>query len=155
MAFSSVVLIKQTPDLNAIRVDKSSGKALLGDQLVMSSADAIAVEAALQLREAHGGEVTVVTAGPASARDVLQRALAMGADRGIHVTQDVSRVDTLATARVLADAVKSLTIDLLLMTFLHPALAMMSRIICVASSPVLAKWTCPPRFSTLAASCSR
>jgi electron transfer flavoprotein beta subunit len=113
MAFSSVVLIKQTPDLNAIRVDKSSGKALLGDQLVMSSADAIAVEAALQLKEAHGGEVTVVTAGPASARDVLQRALAMGADRGIHVTQDVSGVDTLATARVLAEAVKSLSIDLL------------------------------------------
>ena len=59
MAYSMVVLVKQTPDLNAVRVDKASGKPLLGDQLVMSSADAIAVEAALQLKEAHGGEITV------------------------------------------------------------------------------------------------
>lgn len=114
MAFSIVVLVKQTPDLNAIRVDKSTGKPLLGDQLVMSSADAIAVEAALQLKEAHGGEVTVVTAGPASARDVLQRALAMGADRGIHVQADgVNGLDTLATAHLLADAVRGTTFDLL------------------------------------------
>jgi len=114
MAFSIVVLVKQTPDLNAIRVDKSTGKALLGDQLVMSSADAIAVEAALQLKEAHGGEVAVVTAGPASARDVVQRSLAMGADRGIHVQCDsIGELDTLATARLLSDAVRGFSFDLL------------------------------------------
>jgi electron transfer flavoprotein beta subunit len=114
MAFSIVVLVKQTPDLNAVRVDKSTGKALLGDQLVMSSADAIAVEAALQLKEAHGGELTVVTAGPASSRDVLQRALAMGADRGLQVQSDgASSLDTLATAHLLADAIRGISFDLL------------------------------------------
>lgn len=114
MAFSIVVLVKQTPDLNAIRVDKSTGKPLLGDQLVMSSADAIAVEAALQLKEAHGGEVTIVSAGSASVRDVITRALAMGADRGIHVQVDgMSAIDTLGTARILADSVRDLGFDLL------------------------------------------
>lgn len=115
MAFSIVVLLKQTPDLNAIRVEKATGKPLLGDQLVMSSADAIAVEAALQLKEAHGGEVTIVSAGPASVRDVITRALAMGADRGIHLQVDgVSKIDTLGTARLLADSVRDLGFDLLL-----------------------------------------
>ncbi|CAN5373595.1 electron transfer flavoprotein subunit beta/FixA family protein [soil metagenome] len=115
MAFSIVVLVKQTPDLNAIRVDKATGKPLLGDQLVISSADAIAVEAALQLKEAHAGEVTIVSAGPASVRDVITRALAMGADRGIHLQVDgMSKIDTLGTARLLAESVRDLGLDLLL-----------------------------------------
>ena len=104
MAYSIAVLVKQTPDLNAVRVDKASGKPLLGDQLVMSSADAIAVEAALQLKEAHGGEITVVSAGPPSVKDVLQRALAMGADRGVLIPVDApNALDTLAMAKVIAD----------------------------------------------------
>jgi electron transfer flavoprotein beta subunit len=115
MAFSIVVLVKQTPDLNAIRVDKATGKPLLGDQLVMSSADAIAVEAALQIKETHGGEVTIISAGPASVRDVITRALAMGADRGIHLSvESVSKIDTLGTAQLLADVVRDLRFDLML-----------------------------------------
>jgi electron transfer flavoprotein beta subunit len=115
MAYSMVVLVKQTPDLNAVRVDKASGKPLLGDQLVMSSADAIAVEAALQLKEAYGGEITVVSAGPASVKDVLQRALAMGADRGLLIPVDApNKLDTLAIANVISEALKEMTFDLLL-----------------------------------------
>ena len=115
MAYDIVVLVNQTPDMNAVRVDKSSGKALLGDQLVMGAADAIAVEAALQLKEAHGGAVTVVAAGPAAVKDVIQRALAMGADRGVHV--DVAapnELDTLAMARVLAGALARRAADIIL-----------------------------------------
>ena len=115
MAYDIVVLVNQTPDMNAVRVDKSSGKALLGDQLVMGAADAIAVEAALQLKEAHGGAVTVVAAGPAAVKDVIQRALAMGADRGVHV--DVAapnELDTLAMARVLAGALAGRAADIIL-----------------------------------------
>jgi electron transfer flavoprotein beta subunit len=115
MAYNMIVFVNQTPDMNAVRVDRSSGKALLGDQLVMGAADAIAVEAALQLKEAHGGDVTVVAAGPASVKDVLQRALAMGADRGVHVElAGPNEIDSLAMARVLADAVKDRAADILI-----------------------------------------
>jgi electron transfer flavoprotein beta subunit len=115
MAFSIVVLVKQTPDLNAVRVDKSSGKPLLGDQLVLSSTDANAVEAALQLKEAHGGEITIVTAGPASVKDVVQRTLAMGADKGIIIPIDnVNQIDTLSLARAIAPVVQGIGFDLIL-----------------------------------------
>ncbi len=115
MAYSIIVLVKQVPDLNAVRVDKASGRPLLGDQLVLGSADAIAVEAALQLKETHGGEVTVVSAGPASVKDVLQRALAMGADKALHIPVDrPNALDTLAMARMLASALADATFDIVL-----------------------------------------
>lgn len=115
MAYSIVVLVKQVPDLNAVRVDKASGKPLLGDQLVLGAADAIAVEAALQLKEAHGGEVTVVSAGPPSVKDALQRALAMGADRALLAPIDqANALDTLALSRTLAGVLSGLTFDILI-----------------------------------------
>jgi electron transfer flavoprotein beta subunit len=115
MALSIVVLIKQVPDMNAVRVDKTSGKPLLGDQLVLGSADAIAVEAALQLKESQGGDVTVVSAGPASTRDALQRALAMGADRALHVPlESQNGADTFAVANVIAKAIGDLQADVIL-----------------------------------------
>ena len=54
----------------------------------MNEPDAYALEEALRLREKHGGEVVVCTAGPARARQVLREALARGADRAIHVEDD-------------------------------------------------------------------
>ena len=109
------VLIKQVPDMNAIRIDRATGQIVPSAQLVMSSYDEYAVEAALQLREAHGGEVIAVTAGPASARDVITRALAMGADRGIHLElADPNATDTLGIAMLLADAIRPLTCDLVI-----------------------------------------
>ena len=115
MAYSIVVLVKQVPDLNAVRVDKASGKPILGDQLVLGAADAIAVEAALRLKESEGGEVTVVSAGPPSVKDALQRALAMGADRALLVPVDQpNAIDTLAISRILVEALADLTFDILL-----------------------------------------
>src|SRR2546423_1309045 len=71
--------------------------------------------AALRLREQRGGEVIAITAGPASARDAITRALAMGADRGIHLElADVNATDTLGMARLLADAVRPLACDVVL-----------------------------------------
>ncbi|MDQ3695518.1 MAG: electron transfer flavoprotein subunit beta/FixA family protein [Chloroflexota bacterium] len=110
-----LVLVKQVPDVNAVKIDRSSGKPILGGQQVVSSYDAHAIEAALQLRDQFGGEVVVVTAGPASAKDAISRALAMGADRGIQITLDIANaVDSLATARLLADAVRESGFDLIL-----------------------------------------
>jgi electron transfer flavoprotein beta subunit len=109
------VLIKQVPDMNAIRIDRASGRIVLSAQLVMSSYDEFAVEAALRLKESLGGEVVAVSAGPVSAKDVLTRALAMGADRAIHVqVADVNAADTLALAHLLRDAVAPLGCDLIL-----------------------------------------
>lgn len=109
------VLIKQTPDMNAVRIDAATGKIAPGVQLRISSYDEYAIEAALRLRERCGGEVIAVTAGPGSARDAITRALAMGADRGIHLElDDVNATDTLGLAKLLADAVRPLRCDVVL-----------------------------------------
>jgi electron transfer flavoprotein beta subunit len=114
-ALTIAVLVKQVPDMNAIRIDRARGAIVPSPQLVMSSYDQYAVEAALRLREALGGEVIAVTAGPSSARDVVTRALTMGADRGIHLElPDVNAGDTLAIAGVLADALRPLGCDLVI-----------------------------------------
>ena len=109
------VLIKQVPDMNAIRVDRANGRIVPSAQLVMSSYDEYAVEAALRLKESFDGEVIAVAAGPATVRDVITRALAMGADRGIHLEfEDVNAADTLGIASVLSDALRSLECSLVI-----------------------------------------
>jgi electron transfer flavoprotein beta subunit len=101
------VLVKQVPDMNAVRIERTTGKIQLSPQLKISSYDEYAIEAALRLKERFGGEAIVVTAGPASARDAVTRALAMGADRGIHVElPEVNATDTLGIAQLLAGAVR-------------------------------------------------
>jgi electron transfer flavoprotein beta subunit len=112
---TTAVLIKQVPDMNAVRIDQSTGRIVPSAQLVMSSYDEYAVEAALRIKETFGGEVIAVTAGPPSARDVITRALAMGSDRGFHIEMsDLNDTDTLGLAMHLADAVRPLTCDLVI-----------------------------------------
>ncbi len=109
------VLIKQVPDMNAIRIDRATGGIVPSAQHVMSSYDEYAVEAALRLKESFGGEVIAVAAGPAQVRDVITRALAMGADRGIHLElEDVNATDTLGMASILVDALRPLTCSLVI-----------------------------------------
>ncbi len=109
------VLIKQVADMNAVKIDRGSGKPIMSGQQVVSSYDTYAIEEALQLKERLGGEVVVVSAGPASVKDVIARALAMGADRGVQIeVPAISDLDTLAVARLLADAVKEINVDLVL-----------------------------------------
>src|SRR5947207_4498193 len=83
----------------------------------MNEPDAYALEEALRLREKHGGEVVVCTAGPARAAQVLREALARGADRAIHVEDDrlgSMNTDSFMVAGSLADAVRDEKFDLLL-----------------------------------------
>jgi electron transfer flavoprotein beta subunit len=109
------VLIKQVPDMNAIRIDRANGRIVPSAQLGMSSYDEYAVEAALRLKESFDGEVIAVAAGPAQVRDVITRALAMGADRGIHLElEDVNATDTLGMASILSDALRSLPCSLII-----------------------------------------
>src|SRR5680860_163116 len=86
MSYSIVVLIKQVPDMNAVRVNKSNGELQFSGQMVISSFDDYAIEEALRLTEAHGGEVTVISVGAPAAKDALTRALAMGAGKAILIT---------------------------------------------------------------------
>ncbi|HEY7035848.1 MAG TPA: electron transfer flavoprotein subunit beta/FixA family protein [Thermomicrobiales bacterium] len=115
MALTIVVLVKQVPDMNAVRVDRATGKPILSGQNVISSFDEYAIEEALRLKEQYGGEVVVLTAGPPSVKDVVSRALAMGADRGVIVPlADQNALDTLALAEVIAGQLKAMTFDVVL-----------------------------------------
>ena len=97
-----LVAVKQVPDPNALRFD-AQGNFAPNTARVVNEYDQYALEAAIQLKEALPDiEVTVVSIGPASARDAVSRGLAMGADQGILIQDDNAARDTLATARLLA-----------------------------------------------------
>lgn len=103
-----VVLVKQVPDMNAVKIDAATG-AVRTSGKAMNTYDAYAVQHALSLKEALGGEVVAITAGPAMAKDALTRALAMGADRGVHIElNDQDERDSLDMANVFAEAIKPL-----------------------------------------------
>src|SRR6201984_2115331 len=81
----------------------------------MNEPDAYAVEEALRLKEKHGGEVVVCSAGPARVAQVLREALARGADRAIHVSDDgIGRADAFVVAGALAAAMQEERFDLVL-----------------------------------------
>lgn len=114
MPYQIAVLIKQVPDLNAMRIDAATGTPIYGGQMVISSYDDYAIEEAIRLKEAHGAEVTVICAGPAGAKDAVSRALAMGADKGVLIEMNASDIDTRTLAHVLADRLKGGSWDLIL-----------------------------------------
>src|SRR6478736_921568 len=81
----------------------------------LNEPDAYALEEALRLREKHGGEVIVVSAGPARVTQVIREALARGADRGIHVEGDwLATADGFGAAGALAAAIKAEGVDLVM-----------------------------------------
>jgi electron transfer flavoprotein beta subunit len=81
----------------------------------LNEPDAYALEESLRLREKHGGEVIVVSAGPARVTQVLREALARGADRAIHVQGDqLATADALTAADALAAAIRDESVDLVL-----------------------------------------
>ena len=84
-------------------------------QWALNESDAYALEEALQLKEKHGGEVVVVSAGPERVGSTIREALAKGADRAIHIDcEDLSQRDALGVARLLSDAIKTESPDLTL-----------------------------------------
>lgn len=112
-----VVCVKQIPDPNTPgKLDPQSKRLVReGVDLVLDPGDEHAVEAGLQLTEKHGGDVTVVSMGPAKAMEAIRRALAMGAARGILITDAaLENSDALSTARAIAAAVKERAPDLII-----------------------------------------
>jgi electron transfer flavoprotein beta subunit len=112
-----VVLVKQVPDTWAERKLSESDRTLdrASVDVVINELDEYAVEEALRLKEAHGGRVTVLTMGPARATETIRKALSMGTDAGIHVTDDALHgSDVIQTATALAKALGTVEWDLVI-----------------------------------------
>jgi electron transfer flavoprotein beta subunit len=105
-----IVLIKQVPDTAQLSSTVDGLKLMAaGGARIVNPFDEYAVETALQLKEAHGGQVTVLTLGQPEAVEALKSALAMGADEAILISDPaLANGDSLATARVLAAAVNKI-----------------------------------------------
>ncbi|TMG28950.1 MAG: electron transfer flavoprotein subunit beta/FixA family protein [Chloroflexi bacterium] len=111
------VCVKQIPDPNAPGKLDPQTKRLVreGVDLVLDPGDEHAVEAGLQLVEKDGGEVVIISMGPPRALEAIRRALAMGANRGILVSDpELENSDALSTARALAAAIKGQPFDLII-----------------------------------------
>jgi electron transfer flavoprotein beta subunit len=111
------VLIKQVPDTWSERTLRETDWTLDRDaaDAVIDEIDTRGVETALQLVEKHGGDVTVVTMGPERATEALRKALAMGADEAVHITDEgLAGSCALQTSAALAAAIRPLGVDLVI-----------------------------------------
>lgn len=111
------VLVKYIPDPNGISVDPGSRGPVFSGAMAVNTYDTYAVAEAIELKERYGGDVTIVTAGPAGSREAILRGLATGADRGIHLQAEadvLGRIDSLALARLIADRLRGEGFDLIL-----------------------------------------
>lgn len=109
------VLLKQVPDTETkIRI-RADGKGIEEGEIkwVVNPYDEYAVEEALKLKEKTGGEVVIVSAGPARAAEAIRQALAMGADRGIRIDTTGVEMDPYTTALVLSQAAKSESFEII------------------------------------------
>ena len=111
-----VVCVKQVPDTAGgvqFNPDGTLNRAAM--LTIMNPDDKAGLEAALRLKDQYGAEVTVITMGLPKAEEVLREALAMGADKGILVTDRVlGGADTWATSQTIAAAIRNLDYDLII-----------------------------------------
>ena len=110
------VCVKQVPDATSVRrLDAATNRLDRSGEGALNATDVNAVEEALRIKEAQGGEVVVVSLGPAKAVDSLRKALAMGADRALLVSDDAAAgSDLVATSYALARALEREEADLVL-----------------------------------------
>ena len=111
-----VACVKQVPDTETLIKVKPDGSGIdeTGIKWVMNPYDEFGVEEALRLKEKYGGDVTIVTLGPARALEALRTALAMGADKGIYINDPaLDDVDAYTVATALAAAIKGIPHDII------------------------------------------
>lgn len=104
------VCIKQVPDTTEVKINPETNTLIReGVPSIINPFDENAIEAALQLKENHGGKVTVITMGPPQAIDALKQAIAMGVDE-VYLISDraFAGSDTWATSYTLAQGIKKL-----------------------------------------------
>jgi len=112
-----VVCVKQVPDTAVERtltpegtLDRASLDGLINEL------DEYAIEEGLKIAEAHGGEVTILSMGPAKASESVRKALSMGAHKAVHVVDDgLAGSDALGTSLALAEALKAVGFDLVIL----------------------------------------
>ncbi|MEE9443842.1 MAG: electron transfer flavoprotein subunit beta/FixA family protein [candidate division Zixibacteria bacterium] len=105
-----VVIIKQVPEIELVRVDDASGEVNLpSGPGVVNPFDEYAIEEALKIKGSNGGKVTVLTVGSDRAESALRQALSVGADEAILVTDPAfENSDGMATAKILAAAINKI-----------------------------------------------
>src|SRR5437868_15410659 len=110
-----LVCMKQVPQKDAPLKLNETGTWIREEiSYEVNEPDAFALEEALRQKEKHGGEVVVITAGPARAQQVLREALAKGADRAIHLEDPAFvSLDALNTSKAFAAAIKEGQFDLI------------------------------------------
>ena len=110
-----VVCIKQVPNTSEVKINPDGTLKRDGVPSIMNPDDKAGLEFALQLKDRYDAEVTCITMGPLQAKKVLAEAVAMGADKGVLLTDRAfAGADTLATSKALAAAVKTLGYDLII-----------------------------------------
>src|SRR3954466_11669546 len=112
-----VVLVKQVPDSGASRDLNASDHTVerASANNVINEMDEYAIEEALKIKEAHGGEVTILTMGPATATEAIRKALSMGPDKAVHVQDEALHGScAVATSKELAAAHGPKNTDLIL-----------------------------------------
>lgn len=108
-----IVCIKQVPNTTEIKIDPVTNTLKRdGVPSIINPDDKAAIEAALQLKESSGAQVTVISMGPPQAEKALREALAMGTDEAFLITDRAfGGSDTLATSTIIAAAIKKLGCD--------------------------------------------
>jgi electron transfer flavoprotein beta subunit len=113
-----VVCVKQVPD-TAVERTLEPGAGTLDRESpdgLINELDEYAIEEGLKIAEAHGGEVTILSMGPAKASESIRKALSMGADKAVHVSDEaLAGSDALVTSLVLAEALKQTGFDLVIL----------------------------------------
>ncbi len=112
-----VVCVKQVPDTWSEKKLDPASKTLDRDSVdgVMNELDEYAVEEALKIAEATGGEVTVLSMGPSQSNDTIRKALSMGANAGIHIQDDgLAGSDAIATSLAIAKVIEGRGFDLVI-----------------------------------------
>ena len=100
------ICVKQAIDETELKVGPNGTPLIAGAATKVSTFDKNAVEEALRLKSSGGGEAVIFTVGPADARKAMKEALAMGAERGVHIIADSERLDPMLVAQLLAKAIQ-------------------------------------------------
>ena len=112
-----IVLLKQVPATESFIGIADDGVSIKTEDIkwVINPYDEFAVEEALRIRSAHGGTVTIISAGPERSVEAIRTALAMGADKGMLIKDPAAdKCDGLGIARILAAALKNIKFDLII-----------------------------------------
>jgi electron transfer flavoprotein beta subunit len=113
-----VVCVKHVPD-TAVERTLTPGAGTLDRETpdgLINELDEYAIEEGLKIAEAHGGEVTILSMGPAKAAESIRKALSMGADKAVHVSDEaLAGSDALVTSLMLAQALRQTGFDLVIL----------------------------------------